>query len=134
MNNLKITKASDLGGVETLRVHKSVGKIIGFVSFFRFRDKDTNQFITFCPSLDLTGYGENELKALEMLKFSINDYFNYLINLSPKEIEKELRLHGFTHDKIKNKEYSKVFVDINGDLKNFNAVDDKVERLTLEAA
>jgi hypothetical protein len=134
MNNLEIKDTGSLSGIESLRVHKSAKKIVGFVNIFRFRDKDTNQFLSFCPSLELTGYGETEHKALEMLKFSISDYFDYLIELSPKEIEKELRLHGFTHDKIKNKEYSKVFVEINGDLKNFNAVDDKVERLTLEAA
>ena len=66
-------------------------------------------------------------KAEEMLKFSLDDFNNFLIKLSPKKISDELGKLGWKHSVIKNKEYSKAYVDMSGNLKNFNAVGDKVE-------
>ncbi len=108
-------------------------KISGFMFVFKFRDKDTRQIIHFAPSLELTGYGSNETKSLEMLKFSITDFFNHLISLSQKEREKILYELGWKQNSLKNKEFSKLYIDINGELKNFNAVADEVELLTLQA-
>ncbi len=122
------------GGKDILRVNKAAGKIHAVFHLYRFKDKDTNQIIVYCPSIDFTGYGENSDKATEMLKFSILDYFEYLIELPTKQIEEELRKLGWKHDKLLNKQYSKAYVDINGELQNFNAVDNKVERLTLATA
>ncbi len=134
MNTLTITSTPAYKGNESIRINRSAKKINGHLSIFRFKDKDTNQFIVYCPSLDVSGYGADGDKAAEMLKFSIGDYFEQLIQMPLKQIENELRTLGWKHDKIRNKEYSKAHVDINGELKNFNAVDNKVERLTLEAA
>ncbi|MBK7306852.1 MAG: hypothetical protein IPI88_07260 [Chitinophagaceae bacterium] len=82
------------------------------------------------PSLDITGYGETRERAIEMLKFSILDYFESLIKLPSKQIEAELHKFGWKQNKLRHKQYSKAYVDINGELQNFNAVDNKVERLT----
>ncbi|HEY5464929.1 MAG TPA: hypothetical protein VIJ95_16825 [Hanamia sp.] len=135
MSKLEFVKHNkEHAGNDFLRVTKSAKKINGLLNVLRFKDKDTQQIIAYCPALDITGYGENENKASEMLKFSIQDFFDYLIDLSSKQIEVELRAIGWNHDKLHNKEYSKAYIDINGELKNFNAVDNKVEILTLEAA
>ncbi len=83
--------------------------------------------VIYVPSLELTGYGESEEKAEEMLRFSLNEYFEYLLKLSPDKMNRELSVLGWKHSKVKNKEFSKAYVDMKGDLKNFNAVGDKVE-------
>lgn len=70
MSKLEFVKQNKKhAGTDFLRVNKSVKKINGILNVLRFKDKDTLQFIAYCPSLDITGYGENENKASEMLKF-----------------------------------------------------------------
>jgi hypothetical protein len=67
-----------------------------------------------------------------MFKFSLDDYFKYLIELTPKKMEQELINSGWIHNPNKSKEYSKSFVDNKGELQNFNAVADEVEHVMLE--
>ena len=133
MGNLTITGLAN-EAKEVISVNKAAGKIKGSLAVLKFRDKDTNQLILFCPSLDVTGYGENHQKASQMLTFSINNYFDFLIKLSSKQIEAELIKFGWKQNRLRHKQYSKAYADTNGELKNFNAADDKVERLTLHAA
>lgn len=118
-------------GQNTLSVGSN--RISGTMLVFKFRDKDTRQIIHYTPSLELTGYGSDETKSFEMLKFSINDFFDHLMSLSSKKREKELNELGWKKSSLKNKEFSKLFIDINGELKSFNAVADEVELLTLQA-
>lgn len=103
------------------------------LTMYKYRDKDTRQIVFYIPSLQLTSYGSDEKKALEMIKFSMDDYFRFISNLSTKKIESELLSLGWKHNTLKNKDYSSVYVDVTGELKNFNAVGDNVERLTLVA-
>ena len=119
---------------DSLRINRANRRIVGNLTLVGFVDKDTEQHVIFCPSLDATGYGETEAKAMEMIKFSIAEYFQFLVNLSTKKMDEELRNTGFGHIKNKTKEFSKAFVDIDGQLQNLNAVDDKIKRFTLEAA
>lgn len=127
-------KSKDKSENDYIRINRSQGRIVGNVTLVGFIDKDTRQQIMYCPSLDATGYGETEEKAMEMIKFSISEYFSFLIQLSTKNMEAELRNAGFTQLKNKTKEYSKAFVDIDGQLQDLNAVDNKLKRFTLEAA
>lgn len=113
---------------------KSLGHFKGSMTILKFQDKDTKQIISYCPSFDISGYGDTEEKAIEMLKFNISELFNHLTRLSPKQMESELSDLGWKQSKFRHKEYSKAYVDINGQLQNLNAVDNKVERLTLHAA
>lgn len=119
---------------EKLQVNKPAGKIHGGMAIIRFQDKDTKQFISFCPSLDISGYGLTKEKAFEMLRFSISEYFGYIIKLPLNEIEEELNKLGWKRNRLFRKQYSKSFVDINGELQNFNAIEGTVERFRLEAA
>ena len=103
------------------------------LALYKYRDKDTRQIVFYIPSLQLTSYGADEKKAFEMIKFSMDDYFQFITNLSAKKIEVELLSLGWKRNTLKNKDYSSVYIDIKGELKNFNAVGDNVERLTLVA-
>ena len=127
MGNLRIAEIENAPEYDTIRINKSTKNIKFSIAFFKFRDKDTRQIVIYVPSLELTSYGTTEEKADEMIRFSIDDYFHFLINLSPAQIQKEMSKLGWKHNKIKSKEYSKIFVDPDGNLKNFNAVADEVE-------
>lgn len=119
---------------DLLKINRAHSRISGGLTLAGYIDKDTEQHIIYCPSLDTTGYGETEAKAIEMIKFSISEYFKFLIDLSIKKMDEELRSIGFTHVKNKTKEFSKASVDINGQLQNLNALDNKVKRFTIQAA
>ncbi|MEI8075242.1 MAG: hypothetical protein WCH78_10875 [Bacteroidota bacterium] len=108
-------------------------RITGQVNMHKFQDKDTQQFVFFSPSLDVTGYGDTEEKALEMVKFSIAELFEHLFVLSSKKRELELQKLGWKPAQFKNKQFSKAFVDGDGVLQNLNAVGNKVEQVALFA-
>lgn len=135
---IKLTKidnpAKDAPDTIRIKRTKASGQVKGFMNVLKFQDKDTKQFISYCPCFDLSGYGETKEKALEMLEFSVKEFFHYLLSLSPKQMQAELNSLGWKQNKISHKEYSKAFVDVNGNLQNFNAVGDKVERMVLSAA
>ena len=118
---------------EYLRIDQRKRKIEGSFTLHKFVDQDTNQIIHYIPSLDITSYGAIEEKAEEMLRFCIDDLFENLISLPPKLLKIELLKLGWKQNTLRNKEYSKAYIDINGELKNFNAVERKVERVTLTA-
>jgi hypothetical protein len=117
---------------QILHINRNTRKVAWLVKAVRFKDKDTKQSIVYIPSLELTGYGNNEKKALEMLKFSVDDFFGHLINLSTKEMNNEISKLGWKQNRLKKKDYSKTYVDIDGNLKSFNALDDKVEFVDLK--
>lgn len=119
---------------ETLRINRSAKNIKGRLAAFSWIDADTNQHVVYIPSLEITGYGENRNKAVEMLDFSVKEYLTSLIRLPKGQLEEELFKLNFKKNKFFNKEFSKAYVDLAGELQNFNAVDNKVEKLTLESA
>lgn len=142
MSILKL-QPSGLGGAgkaDTLHFsNKRVGnmrhkKFSGYINIMRFTDKDTRQIVLYAPALEISGYGETEQKAFSMIKESINSLFDMLSNLSHTDLGIELGKLGWKKNKLRNKDYSRAYVDEDGNLKNFNAVDNKVDRLALVAA
>lgn len=104
------------------------------INVLRFIDKDSMQWVMYSPSLHLSSYGETEDKARIMMKTALEDYCQYLWDMSKDQKLKELSSLGWKRNKFKNKQFSKVYVDASGELKDFNAVEDSVQRLTLETA
>jgi hypothetical protein len=125
-------KANELHA-DYLRVYNSQKRIKAGLATFRFIDKDTNQYVLYMPSIDITSYGETIQKASEMLKSTVTDFLNYILQLPKRDQQLELAKLGWKQDKYKSKEYSKTLVDINGQLQNFNALDNKIEKFTLVA-
>jgi hypothetical protein len=119
---------------DSLHINMHTGKISAELNMYKYRDKDTRQIVFYVPSLELTSYGADEEKAIEMIRFSIDNYLEFLVTLSTKKLEAELLLLKWKRNFLKNKEYSTAYVDVSGKLKNLNAVGDKVERLTIVAA
>ncbi len=126
---MKFERQSGPPDTDSLHI-KTKGKksfITGNLTVISFRDKDTRQMVIYVPALDLSGYGEDEQKAEEMVKFSIQDFFDYLMQFPSTKVRTELAKYGWKNNPIKSKEFSHAYVDIRGNLKNFNAVGDKVE-------
>jgi len=132
-NNFSIIKKADENFIDSLRIDPNKRNIKAYIGILKFVDKDTLQWVYYMPALDITGYGKTEEKASEMLKFSIGELFNHLLSLSSKRLQVELSNLGWKRNYFRNKEYSKSYVDIDGELQNFNAIDNKVERLSLVA-
>lgn len=130
--NIEVKETGKPFDRDALRIKGS--HIIAHINVLKFTDADTGQRVCYIPALDISGYGENDEKAIEMAKFSIQEYFSYLNSLSLKNKETELLSMGWKSDKLKNKEFSKTFVEGEDELQKFNAAEGKVERLTLEAA
>ena len=118
---------------EHLHINLHKGKIDATLNVVRFIDKDTKQVVTYIPSLEVSGYGDNDKEAMEMLKFGLDNFGNYIAALTPDKIKAELSKMGWVKTML-NKDFSKAYVDIAGQLQNFNAEDNKVERLTLQTA
>ncbi len=45
------------------------------VTFTRLKDNQTNQYVYYCQELEVSGYGETEAMALEMLKFNVDQAY-----------------------------------------------------------
>lgn len=119
---------------DSLYINTHSGKISAELNMYKYRDKDTRQIVFYLPSLELTSYGADEEKAMEMIKFSISEYLDFLLTLSAKKLQAELLNLKWKQNSLKNKEFSSSYIDGSGKLKNLNAVGDKVERLSIVAA
>ncbi len=133
-STLNIQKAEGVKSNETLNVNIKKGKISLSVTGFTFIDKDTKQYNIYIPSLDISSYGENLKKAEVMIKHSFMDFCEHLLSLNVTDINSTLSSLGWNRSKIFSKQFSKMYVDGNGDLQNFNAEDNKIERISLTAA
>lgn len=117
-----------------LKVDRVKRLITGVVSSFTYVDKDTKQYVIYCPSLELSGYGETQEQAQEMFRFSLDDLFKFWMNGSPEVMHEDLKKLGWKNDRLFRKEFSKDFIDEVGLLQGLNAEDGKVERINLSLA
>lgn len=88
-------------------------------------DKETRQHVAYVPSLEISGYGETKEKAQELLQISIEKFFDFLFSDATTAYD-ELSKLGWKRSWYKKKEFSKAYVDVSGDLKDF-AVADTIE-------
>lgn len=130
-HNFKVTdrKPEDK---DVLHIGKN-GISVGLCTY-SFIDKDTRQHISYAPALEISGYGETYEKSMQTLQFSIDEYLKYLGALPNKQRDKELKELGWEKDWLKNKNFSKTYVDISGQLQNFNADEGSLQRQILEVA
>ena len=131
-STLKLTKVVKPGErIDTLHIGANRNRMKGYINVLRMKDKDTHQVILFIPAFDMTSYGETPEKAEEMLRASIHLFFEDILSLTPGKMAVALAELGWKKDKLRNKDFSKVTVDVEGNLKDFNIVPDEVEHLAL---
>lgn len=107
------------------------GFVTGGFRTVEFIDKETNLFVKFAPSFDVTAYGETKKEVEEMMQEAIKAFLDYLFDLPIKKMEQELLKLGWKHHKLKRKEYSKSYVDISGELKNFALNEEVLETMAV---
>lgn len=134
MLNASNPQTNDNKSDEFIRINRDKKKITAGLNFISFQDKDTEQFVVLMSTFDISGYGKTKEDAIEMIKASIEIFFSNLLSLSTKKMEKELKEMGFENQKNSTKEFSKAYVDVNGNLQDFNAVNDKIEHFKFETA
>lgn len=131
---LKVTPSAGNITIEKLRISRHKRRANATLNVVQFVDKDTKQVVCFVPSVDVSAYGETEHKARRMLDETMSEFFKYLFDLSTEELNAELFRLGWSKPKYFNKEFSKAYVDNNGDLQGFNADENSIKTLTLTAA
>lgn len=100
--------------VEFIRVN---GRKIS-IGAVQISGKEGNHYINLLPSLSISGYGSTEQESKQSLKENLDLFCEDLLNLSKHDIQKELLKLGFKGEKLKNKNFSKVYVDEKGILQN----------------
>ncbi len=123
-----------LHNFENLKVDQAQKKIVGQVLGLYCIDKHTRQHIVYCPSLEISGYGDTKEKAIEMFNFSINEFLKFLVESKAEIIQSELTKLGWKPDKYFRKEFSKAPIDEASVLQELNAEPDSVERVNLALA
>lgn len=87
----------------------------------RFEWVDHGHVMLYLPSLNISAYGQNLQAALEMLDFSVEEFFHNLSTLTAKNILEELNKLGWeVPDNDATLCYSRVYVDKAGWLHNFD--------------
>lgn len=83
--------------------------------------KEGDHFVTIAPSIDVSGYGRTVKEAEESFDENMEVFLEDLMKLSKKDRENEILKLGFKRELFKNKNFSKIYVDENGVLQNFEA-------------
>lgn len=56
--------------------------------------EEDNNHITYCPALDISGYGATELEANNSFEHTLSEYFRYTVN--KRTLEEDLIKMGWT--------------------------------------
>jgi len=56
--------------------------------------EEDNNHITFCPALDISGYGPTESEANKSFEITLGEYFRYTVN--KRTLEEDLKKLGWT--------------------------------------
>lgn len=76
--------------------------------------KDGDSFVIISPTLLVSGYGSSEIEAKESFQHSMELFCKDFIELSTDQRDNYLRKLGFTKEKFKTKNFSKLYVDEKG--------------------
>ncbi len=91
---------------ETIKLDLKNGTAQGVIRVIEFKDHEF--YIAFNPTLNISGYGESEKEALDMLFHDVLfDFFQNLLKLTEAEISCELSKYGYDRSRIFNSKKSK---------------------------
>lgn len=105
---------------ESLKLNIKQKKGKGVFRLIQF--EDNGHFIAYIPSLNLSGYGDTEEEAINMLgDIVFEDFFENLFEQPENVIFEHLKKFGWTKGAFFTKDLSNnVHIDKEGILKNFN--------------
>jgi hypothetical protein len=70
--------------------------VLPLINFF-----EDNSYITYCPALDICGYGTNETEADNSFEGVLSEYFKYTVHKKP--LAEDLEKMGWTIRKSRHK-------------------------------
>lgn len=89
----------------------------------------------YIPALNISGYGDTEEEAREMVNISIADFLDTLFSAGEAKAMDEIKSLGWTKDKFFPKRYHPPFVDKDGILKEFDLSEGtKIETMSMAVA
>lgn len=108
-----ITIPQELKGfIETIRITKA-----GIhVKVVRATGKEGDFYVCIAPSIQVSGYGRTKQEAQESFEANMHLFCDDLMRLHTKDREHQLRILGFKKELFKHKNFSKTYVDKNGEL------------------
>lgn len=116
MAELKIKKTSNSpNDKDTIRIKE--GKIN--MSVLVHSGKQGDFYISYCPSLNVSGYGKTIEEAEDFLQVEMRVFCEDLFVMASDERENFLLSLGFKREKFKSKNFSKAYVDKDGKLRDF---------------
>jgi hypothetical protein len=104
------------GGTFTESIHLSASKLS--VKVQSITGKDGDFWISVCPSLNVSGYGDTKELAEESLDHNMNIFAEDLTDLKMSQRILELKKLGWNQANFFKKRLSKAFVDEDGVLQN----------------
>lgn len=84
------------------------------ISVFVATAKDGDYFVTVSPTLLVSGYGSTEEESRQSFQSNIELFCHDIMAQSKEQRELYLIKLGFTQEKIKTKNFSKLYVDESG--------------------
>lgn len=127
MATIKITKGpSKEGEKDTVRIKNNML----YLSVNVFSGKQGDYHILYCPSLNISGYGNTEKEAEDFLHVEMETFSEDVLGMSSEEKENFLLSLGFKREKFRKKNFSKAYVDQDGKLCDFD--EGTLERRILE--
>jgi len=121
---------------EVIKLNLRKGEGHGTIRVVEF--KDHQFYVAYMPTLNLSGYGDTENEALDMLfKDVLMDFFEHLMKLSETEVTEELAKYGFMKSGYFKKRFTSVgpHVELSSILSKLNLPPDtKVREKYLQVA
>lgn len=102
---------------EFVRIKNSVISVGTFIA----SGKDGEYYVMVAPTIQVSGYGSTEAEAEESFQENLELFCKDILKLSKDKREEYLYSLGFTKERFKTKNFSKLFVDSNGILQGFDA-------------
>tara|TARA_R110000823_G_scaffold185666_1_gene318095 strand:+ start:61504 stop:61887 length:384 start_codon:yes stop_codon:yes gene_type:complete len=85
-----------------------------------FSGKQGDHFLTYSPSLKISGYGSTEKEAIEFIKLELETFCEDVFSMNTQERENYILSLGFKKEKFHTKNFSKAYIDENGRLQDFD--------------
>lgn len=92
-----------------------------------FTGKQGDYFVSFFPSLNVSGYGETPEQSAEDAEYNIKVFIEDIMALNKSSIDKELRKLGWERNTFFKKKFSKASVDEKGVLQNFDSPEEVIQ-------
>lgn len=97
---------------ETIRINGNKIRI----TMLSISAKDGDSWIEYAPSLNISAYGDSKEDAQMSFQENIKQFIEDIRTLKKAELEQYLYSLGWAKERLRNKNFSHVYVDENGNL------------------